>query len=96
MGIALALLATTAGIASALLFYLACPQQQLRAAGPWPTRHRWWPGTLCALASLLALWRLLAPMEAVFAWSVLLMLVGSVAPFLGLWRARARAGRVAP
>lgn len=96
MSIALALLATVAGIASAMLFYLACPQQQLRAAGPWPSRYRWWPGTLCAIASLLAVSRLLAPMEAVFAWSVLLMLVGSVAPFLGLWRARARARRVAP
>lgn len=89
----LALLATIAGIASAMLFYLASPQQLLRAAGPWPARHRWWPGTLCAAASLLAISRLLAPMEAVFAWSVLLMLAWSVAPFLGLWRARARAGR---
>lgn len=87
------LAAGVSGIAAALLSYLASPQQQLRAAGPWPARHRWWPATLCAAASLAALWPLLAPMEAVFAWCVLLMLVWSVAPFLGLWRARARARR---
>src|SRR5690606_40787359 len=80
---------------AALLFYLASPQQQLRASGPWPARHRGWPGSLCAAASLLAMLPLLAPMEAVFAWSVLLMLGTSLAPFLGLWRARTRAGGVA-
>jgi len=95
MSTVLALLATAAGIAAALLFYLASPQQQLRASGPWPARHRGWPGSLCAAASLLAMLPLLAPMEAVFAWSVLLMLGTSLAPFLGLWRARTRAGGVA-
>ncbi|MFT3763792.1 MAG: hypothetical protein QM761_14520 [Pseudoxanthomonas sp.] len=89
----LAILATVSGSASALLFYLASPQQQWRAAGPWPARHGWWPGTVCALVSLLATMRVIAPMEAVFAWSVLLMLVWSVAPFVGAWRARSRAGR---
>ena len=93
MNTALALLATAAGIAAALLSYLASPQQLLRARGPWPARRRWWPATLCALASLLAMLRLLAPLEAVFAWCVLLMLGWSVAPFLGLWRARVRAAR---
>lgn len=91
----LTLLATLSGSASALLFYLASPQQQWRAAGPWPARLRGWPGIACALVSLLAMLRLIAPMEAVFAWSVLLMFVWSVAPFLGAWRARVRARRSA-
>ena len=91
----LALLAIAAGIASAMLLYVASPQQQLRAAGPWPARHRAWPGAVCALLSLLALLPLLAPMEAVFTWCVLLMLVWSLAPFLGAWRARVRATKVA-
>lgn len=91
----LASLAVVSGVAGALLFYLASPQQQLRAAGPWPARRRWWPGTVCTLVSLAATTRVLAPMEAVFAWSVLLMFVGSIAPFLGAWRARARAGDAA-
>ena len=42
-----------------------------------------------------ALWPLLAPLEAIASWSVLLMLVWSLAPFLGAWRARVRAGRSA-
>lgn len=87
----LAVLAVAGGTLGALLFYLASPQQQWRAAGPWPARCRWWPASVCALASLLATTRLLAPTEAVFAWSVLLMFVASIAPFLGAWRARSRA-----
>ncbi|MCL7714800.1 hypothetical protein [Stenotrophomonas mori] len=85
-----ALLATASGTAAALLSYLASPQQLWRAAGPWPARHRAWPTAACALVSLLAMLRLLAPLEAVFAWSVLLMFVWSLAPFLGAWRARVR------
>lgn len=96
MTYALALLATLAGIAAAMLSYLASSQQQLRAAGPWPARLRGWPASACALVSLAAMTRVLAPMEAVFAWSVLLMCVWSLAPFLGLWRARARAAKAAP
>ncbi len=95
MTVLVAILATLSGSASALLFYLASPQQQWRAAGPWPSRHRGWPGAACALVSLLAMLRVLAPMEAVFAWCVLLMLVWSLAPFLGAWRARVRARRAA-
>lgn len=91
MTAALVLFAFLSGGAAAMLFYLASPQQQVRAAGSWPARNRWWPGALCAAASLLAMLRWLAPLEAVFAWSVLLTFVWSVAPFLGLWRARARA-----
>ncbi|MGH8054705.1 MAG: hypothetical protein ACREP4_12385 [Stenotrophomonas sp.] len=93
MNLLLALVATTAGIAAALLLYVATPQQQLRAAGRWPTRHAWWPGTLLALVALLLIWPLLAPLEAISTWLVLLMLVWSVAPFLGAWRARVRASR---
>lgn len=90
MTLVFVLLATLTGSASALLFYLAAPQQQWRAAGPWPSRHGWVPGTLCALASLLATLRVMAPMEAVFAWAVLLTLVLSIAPLLGAWRAAVR------
>ncbi|MFT4196320.1 MAG: hypothetical protein QM601_00145 [Pseudoxanthomonas sp.] len=86
-----ALLATLTGSASALLFYLASPQQQWRAAGP--LHMRWWPGSLLALMSLLAMLQVVAPMEAVFACCVLWMLAASVAPFLGAWRARRRAAR---
>ncbi|MCP5471939.1 MAG: hypothetical protein H7A18_07680 [Sinobacteraceae bacterium] len=83
------LLAILTGAAAAVLFYLASPQQQWRAAGP--VRGRWWPGSVCALASLMATLQLLAPMESVFAWSVLLMFVASIMPFLGAWRRRSRA-----
>ena len=87
----LLVLATLTGTAAALLFYLASPQQQWRAAGPWPARRRWWPGSLCALLSLLLTTQLMAPMESLFAWSVLLMFVWSIAPFLGAWHRRSRA-----
>ncbi|QNN46937.1 hypothetical protein H9L17_01840 [Thermomonas brevis] len=79
----------------ALLLYLASPQQQLRAAGPWPARRPWWPGIACLLLSLLLFLQVLAPVEAVAGWSVLAMLVWSLLPFLGAWRARVRAGRTA-
>lgn len=78
-----------------MLLYLASPQQQMRAAGPWPARRRAWPGTACALAALVLVLRVLPPVEAVSAWLVLLTLVLSIAPFLGAWRARARSGRQA-
>lgn len=78
-----------------LLLYLVSPQQQLRAAGPWPSRRSWWPGIACLLASLLLFLRVLAPVEAVAGWSVLAMLCWSLLPFLGAWRARVRLGRSA-
>lgn len=95
MNLLLGIVAVVSCIAAAMLLYVASPQQQLRAGGPWPTRHGWWPGTLLALLSLAAMIRLLAPVEAVSAWLVLLMLVGSLAPFLGAWRARVRLRRSA-
>lgn len=82
--------ATLAGVAGAWLLYLASPQQQWRAQGPWPARRRPWPGALCLALSLVLAWRTLAPVEAVSAWLVLVMLVWSLAPFLGAWRARRR------
>ncbi len=91
MSLMFALVAVLAGVASALLFYVASPQQQLRASGPWPSRRCWLPGTLLALLSLLTMWQVLAPLETVFAWSILLMLVWSVMPFIGAWRAHSRA-----
>lgn len=84
----LVLLAGLTGITAALLFYLASPQQQWRRSGPWPPRHRAWPAGVCAVSSLLLLLQLLAPMEAVFAWCVLLMFGLSLMPFLGAWQAR--------
>ena len=73
-----------------LLLYLASPQQQLRAAGPWPAGRSWWPGLACLLLSLPLFLRVLAPVEAVAAWSVLAMLAWSLLPFIGAWRARRR------
>lgn len=86
----LSLLAALSGTAAAVLFYLASPQQQWRAAGSWPRRWRGWPGSLCALLSLASMMRLLAPKEALFAWCVLLMFVASIVPFLGAWRSHGR------
>lgn len=90
MILALGVLAIAAGFAAAMLPYLASPRQQWRAGGPLPTSLGLGLGAACALVSLLAALQLMAPMEAVFAWGVLLMLVWSIAPFLGLWRARRR------
>lgn len=87
----LALIAAALCLLGALLLYLASPQQLLRAAGPWPAGRSWWPGIACLLASLLLFLRVLAPVEAVAGWSVMAMLVWSILPFLGAWRARRRA-----
>jgi hypothetical protein len=95
MTLLLAITSAVTGCLAALLLYVASPQQQLRGAGPWPTRHAWWPGSVLAVVSLLAMWQLLAPLEAISAWLVLLTLVWSIAPFLGAWRARVRARRAA-
>ena len=78
-----------------LLLYLASPQQQLRAAGPWPTGRSWWPGSACLLLSLPLFLCLLGRLEAVAAWCVLAMLAWSLWPFIGAWRARVRARRKA-
>ena len=91
MTAAFALLAVVSCGASAWLCYLASPQQQWRETGP--LRRGLWPGALLSLLSLAAMTRAIAPMEAVFAWSVLWMCIASLAPFLGAWRARSRAGR---
>lgn len=77
----------------ASLLYLLSAQQLLRQAGPWQGRWPLWLGISCLLVSLLLLLRVLAPLEAVASWSVLAMLVWSLLPFLGAWRARARARR---
>jgi len=77
-------------VVGAMLLYLASPQQRLRARGPWPARHGWWPGSACALLSLGVVLRVLPPFEAISAWLVLLTLVLSIAPFLGAWRAAGR------
>ena len=95
MTFALALAALVLGTAGAILLYLASPQQQWRARGPWPPRPGGCPGSACALASLLLTRRLLPPVETGSAWAVLLMLVLSLVPFVGGWRARVRARRPA-
>lgn len=91
----LAALAASLCLAGTLLLYLASPQQQLRAAGPWPAGRSWWPGIACLLLSLPLFLQVLASVEAVAAWSVLAMLLWSLWPFLGGWRARVRARRAA-
>ena len=91
----LAALAVLLCLFGTLLLYLASPQQQLRAAGPWPAGRSWWPGLACLLLSLPLFLRVLAPVEAVAAWSVLAMLAWSLLPFIGAWRARVRARRAA-
>ncbi len=86
----IALLSALMGVLGASLLYLASPQQQWRAAGPWPTRWRWLPGGACLVLSLALLLPLMGSGAAVFAWLTLAMLVGTAAPFLGAWRARRR------
>ena len=93
MTVLFAVLAVVSGSASAWLCYLASPQQQWRATGR--LRFGVWLGAVLALLSLLMTMQTVAPMEAVFAWSVLWMFVASLAPFLGAWRARVRARKVA-
>lgn len=82
--------AALAGVSGTWLLYLASPQQQWRAPDPSPGRHRAWPGALCLLLSLVLAWPTMGPVEAVSAWLVLVMLVASLAPFVGAWRARRR------
>lgn len=77
-------------IAGAMLLYVASPQQQLLARVPWPPRHRVWPGASCLVWSLVLLWPRMGAAAAVAAWLTLLMLVWTLAPFLGAWRARSR------
>lgn len=89
----IALLAALAGTLGTMLLYVASPQQQWRAAGPWPSRRRWLPGSACLALSLALLLPVMGSGAAVFAWLTLLMLVGSAAPFLGAWRARRRRAR---
>lgn len=86
----LALAAALLGIGGAWLLYLAAPQQLWRARGPWPARHRIWPGALCLLLSLALLLREMGSGAAFFSWLTLVMLVWSLAPFLGAWRAQMR------
>lgn len=86
----LVVLATVLGTLGAWLLYLASPQQQWRADGPWPAKGRVWPGTSCLLLSLAVLMRNMGSGAAFFAWLTLVMLVWSLAPFLGAWRAQAR------
>ncbi len=78
-------------IAGALLLYMVSPQQLLLSNGQWPARRRAWPGTLCVLLSLALLWPRMGSAEAIATWLTLLMLVWTLAPFMGAWRARARA-----
>lgn len=79
-----------AGIVGSWWLYLASPQQQWRSRGPWPARARAWPASLSLLLSLILLLQVMGALAATFAWVIVVMLVGSAAPFLGAWRAHAR------
>ncbi|QQP97133.1 hypothetical protein [Lysobacter enzymogenes] len=78
------------GVLSGWWFYLASPQQQWRAAGPWPGRGGAWPALACAAISLALLCADLGTAAAIAMWLTLLMLSATLAPFLGAWRARRR------
>ncbi|MFV5214012.1 hypothetical protein ACLIIZ_09820 [Azonexus caeni] len=83
-------LAALAGIVGAWLLYLAVPQQQWLAAPRRPARGLAWSGAALALLALLLLLTMMGAMAAVATWLSLLMLVGTLAPFLGAWRAHRR------
>lgn len=80
------------GALSGWWFYLASPQQQWRAAGPWPARGGAWLASACAALSLALFCGALGAVAAVAMWLTALMLATTVAPFLGAWRARRRGG----
>ncbi|MGO1003478.1 hypothetical protein [Lysobacter sp. CA196] len=88
MNIGLLVPALVLGIVGGWLLYLASPQQQWRAQGPWPSRRRAWPGLVCALLSLALLWPTMGAAAAVALWLTVLILIATLAPFLGAWRAR--------
>lgn len=86
-----AIFAALLGGAGAWGLYLASPQQQWRAQGPW--RAARWPAWLALAASLALLLGQMGPTAACFTWLTLWMLVASAAPFAGAWRAQGRARR---
>lgn len=92
MSVVMAVLASAAGVVGAWLFYLASPKQQWRRAGPWPVRGKWIPGSILSLVSLALFLSLMGSGAAFFTWLTILMLVWSVAPFLGVWRGRRGGG----
>ncbi|RMH89460.1 hypothetical protein EBB59_10205 [Lysobacter pythonis] len=83
----LAVLAGGLGLVGAWWGYLASPRQQWRSGGPWPARYRGWPAAVCLLASLFILLDLMGAAAAFFTWLTGVMLVWSLAPFAGAWRA---------
>lgn len=93
MSSTVAVAAALSGVIGALLLYLASPQQQLLPGQPWPRRRPWVPGAVCVALSLLLMLQVLGHGAAVFAWLTLLMLVWSLAPFVGAWVARRRTAR---
>lgn len=90
MNPAWAVLAAMLGTAGAWLLYLASPQQQWRVQGRLPAKHSLWPGGACLLLSLALLMYQMGSGAAFFTWLSLVMLVWSLAPFLGAWRAQRR------
>lgn len=85
--------AALAGIAGGWLFYLAAPQQLWRVSPHRPGPALLWSGGAAVLVSLLLLLATMGAMAAVATWLTLLMLVGTLAPFLGAWRADRRRSR---
>ncbi|ENO89965.1 hypothetical protein [Thauera linaloolentis] len=77
------------GVAGAWLLYLASPRQQWLAHRSSP-RVSAGVGTALLLLSLALLLSMMGATEAVASWMVLVMLVWTLAPFLGAWRAGRR------
>lgn len=80
-----AIFATVFGVLSALLFYLASPNQKLLKAS-WPSRRGWAPGALCAGTALAMLLFVQGAAAAVFGLVTLLMTVLTLIPFLAFLR----------
>ncbi len=90
MTIAMVVAASLAGVAGSWLLYLVSPRQQWLAGSLRPANRFAWLGGLCLLASLALMLPIMGSMVAVSVWLTLIMLIWSVAPFLGAWRARYR------
>ncbi len=86
-------LAGAGAAVGAWLFYLASPQQAWLAVSRVPARALVFGGAIASLLSLLLLLAMMGAMAAIATWLTLLMLVGTLAPFLGAWRALRRRRR---
>lgn len=85
MTIALALLATIAAFAGAILLYLAAPNQRVT---PRTTARKdlLLAGLIAEIVALVAFLVVAGPATAVFIWLTLAMLAWSTLPMLTVWR----------